>query len=73
MTPHRECLTNMHNTYAQTLFSICKIQRPQDACLKIKKSLMDQDISMDEFAKIILGLFKDNQLIFNSLLTLELI
>ena len=34
---------------------------------------MDQDISMDEFARITLGLFKDNQLIFNSLLTLELI
>jgi uncharacterized protein (UPF0297 family) len=63
MIPLPEFLTKMRSIYAGDPYSICKIQRLQDAQIQIRKLYMDRDTLVDEFVRITSGLFKDNQLI----------
>jgi hypothetical protein len=65
MIPLPEFMTQMRNIYARDLYSICKIQRLQNAQIQIKKLSMDRDTLVDEFVRITSGLFKDNQPIYS--------
>ena len=55
MIPLPEFMTQMRNIYARDLYSICKIQRVQDAQIQIEKLLMERDKLLDEFVRITSG------------------